>query len=302
VKAKILLLFLFSFLCMSIMPHTSQALEEINIFIAVIEFNNNTGDSKYDYLEKAIPKTLMSELSKSKRIVIVEREKIDKILREQELGMAGITDSSRIGEIGKLLSADYIVYGDFTFIETRDIQKKIIINTHYVKIKTGAVQSEKASGYIQFLDGHIELLSNNIRNRIAGESDYLQSLKTGTPVGKYLLIGTGISFTATCVIQYFFLKSREDYRNSTTLASIDNNYDKTQKLYWTRNGLAGATLVLGLAATAAYIFDWGKRGEILAIVPSIPEYNSANTDNNLRTSGYNKQSGYGLNILYSKNF
>ena len=302
-KAKIsLLLFFLIILSTSIMPCPSEALEEITISIAFLEFNNNTGDSKYDYLEKAIPKTLMSELSRSKRLIIVEREKIDKILKEQELGMTGVADTSKIGEIGKLLAADYIVYGDYTFIESQENKNKILINVHYTKIKTGVAQSEKAKGYIQFLDGHIELLSNNIRNRIAGESDYTQSLKVGTPVGTYLLIGTGVSLVTTCVLHYFFLRSRKDYRNSTTLTSIDDNYDKTQKLFWIRNGFAGATVLLGLTTTAAYIFQWGKTGEILALVPSIPDYNYAYINNNIRTSGYNTQTGYGLYIFYSRKF
>jgi TolB-like protein len=303
VKAKIsLLLFLLIMLSASIMPGPSEALEEVKISIAVLEYNNNTGDSKYDYLEKAIPKTLMSELSRSKRLIIVEREKIEKIVKEQELGMIGVTDTSKIGEIGKLLAADYIVYGDYTFIESQDTPKTILINAHYTKIKTGAVQSEKAKGYIQFLDGHIELLSNNIRNRIAGESDYMQSLKVGTPVGTYLLIGTGVSLITTCVLQYFFLKSRKDYRDSTTLNSIDDNYDKTQKLFWTRNGFAGATVLLGLTTTAAYIFQWGRTGEILALVPSVQDYNFAYINSSLRTSGHNIQTGNGLYIFYSRKF
>lgn len=301
-KAKIqLVLFLFIILVIFLLPSASNAQDEVKTTIAVLEFNNNTGDANYDHIKKAVPKTLTSELSKSKRLIIVERENIDKILKEHELGMAGITDASRIGEIGKLLAADYIVYGDFTFIESQGNQKRILINAHCANVKTGSLQSEKAKGYFHFLDGHIELLSNNIRNKVAGESDYIQSLKVGTPVGTYLAVGTGVSFITTCVLQYFFLKSREDYRNSTTLSSIDSNYEKAQKIYWTRNSFAGATLLLGLATTAAYVFNWGKTGEIFAIVPSIPDYNFAN-NNSFRASEYNIQSGYGLYLFYSIKF
>jgi TolB-like protein len=303
VKKNLYMFFLFiviAFLFMIASP--LHGLEEVKISAAVLEFTNNTGNSQYDYLEKAIPKTLTTELSKSKQLVIVEREKVDKILKEQELGMAGVTNASKIDSIGKILAADYIIYGDFTFLESKD-NKKILINAHYTRIKTGAVQSEKAKGYLKFLDGHIELLSNNLRNKIAGESDYLESLKVGMPIGRYLLIGTGVSLITTGVLHYFFMNAREDYRNSTTLSSIDDNYKKTEIIYWTRNSFAGLTLVLGFITAASYIFDWGETGEILAFNPFTSDNDIAFSPGfNLQPVGNNDKMGYNISLFITKKF
>ena len=52
----------FLVIIMSSLPLTLYAIEEVKISIAVFEFTNNTGEDSFDYLEKALPKTLISEL------------------------------------------------------------------------------------------------------------------------------------------------------------------------------------------------------------------------------------------------
>lgn len=277
------------------------ALEEIRISVAILDFSNNTGEDSYDYLEKAIPKTMMSELSKSNRIVIVERDKIKKILREHELSMTGITDSSKLGNVGQLISADYIVHGDFTFIDKTN--KKLVVNAHYVKVESGAAKSEKAKGYLRFLDGHIELLANNLTNRIAGENEFLTSIDVGSPYSTYLLIGTGISVVTTGVLHYFFLQKRDDYKNSETLSSINDNYDSSEKLFWARNSFAGATLLIGTITALAYIYNWGDTGEILAVLPTMSK-TIAKDNINEGIDIFNDKivTEYGLYLLYSARF
>ena len=43
--------------------------------------------------------------------VVVERERLDQVLKEMELGQTGLIDESQVGEVGKLLGVDAIITG-----------------------------------------------------------------------------------------------------------------------------------------------------------------------------------------------
>ena len=129
------------------------------VTVVVADFENNTGGFNLDYWEKAIPDFLTSELSKSDRIVIVERNKLDKVLEEQALVLSGVLDSSNVKQVGKLLNAQFIIQG--TINQTNG---KSRIDANIIKVKTGEVKNEKV---IAPDDNHLEemtqLLSNNIQ-------------------------------------------------------------------------------------------------------------------------------------------
>ncbi len=288
----------FLIIVMSSIPFALYAIEEVKISIAVFEFTNNTGQESFDYLEKALPKTLVSELSDAKRIVIVEREKVDRILNEHELNMVGITKKSNLGKMGKLLSADYIIHGNFTFLPSKGEDKKILINAHYVRVKSGTVKSVKAKGKLKFLDGHIELISNNLENKIAGETDYLEKLNVGTPYSTYFLAGSGACILTTGVLHYFFLDKREEYRNSKTLNDIEDNYNSTETLYWFRNSMFGVSLVAITLTVFSYVYNWGETGEVIAFIPSAPMYMSQG----MTSIDHNKSDNYNLYAFYTKRF
>ena len=65
--------------------------------------------------ELRIADMLTTELVRSGRVVLVEREKIDKILDEQRFRLTGaVDDASKAAEVGKLLGADAVVFGAVT--------------------------------------------------------------------------------------------------------------------------------------------------------------------------------------------
>ncbi len=78
--------------------------------IAVIDFKNSTGESKNDYLKEAVPEILATNLARSDRITVLERDRVRKILKESGLIMSGVTEGD-LSKIGKLLSAKQLVSG-----------------------------------------------------------------------------------------------------------------------------------------------------------------------------------------------
>lgn len=79
--------------------------------LAVIEFENRT---TLKYIGSGIQDMLTTSLWKSGRFILVEREKIKKILEEQNFSHSGRVSVETAIEIGRILGADYILTGGIT--------------------------------------------------------------------------------------------------------------------------------------------------------------------------------------------
>jgi TolB-like protein len=85
--------------------------------IAVLPFDNSGsyGQDKenFDALQKGIAGMLISELAANPAARVVEREQIQSLLEEQNLGAGGRVDPQTAAKIGKLVGARYIITGTF---------------------------------------------------------------------------------------------------------------------------------------------------------------------------------------------
>lgn len=86
--------------------------------VTVSRFTNSTGKP----LEVGIglADKLNLALDRTKRFTIVERLRLEDVMREQHLELSGLVDPSTAKEVGKLLGVDYLVVGNlhqFNFVE-----------------------------------------------------------------------------------------------------------------------------------------------------------------------------------------
>src|SRR5438067_5111659 len=85
--------------------------------LAVLPFDNggSYGQDKenFDALQKGIAGMLISELAANPAARVVEREEIEKLLAEQNLGTSGKVAPETAAKIGKLVGARYVIAGKF---------------------------------------------------------------------------------------------------------------------------------------------------------------------------------------------
>jgi TolB-like protein len=85
--------------------------------IAVMPFDNggSYGQDKenFDALQKGIAGMLISELAQNPSVRVVEREDVQRLLDEQNLGTSGRVDPQTAAKVGKLVGARYVVLGTF---------------------------------------------------------------------------------------------------------------------------------------------------------------------------------------------
>jgi len=105
--------------------------------LAVLRFENNSLMNKeaYEGLKKGLCDMLTSELAKISAFKVVERQQLEALLMELELAQSDVIDPGTSPKLGKLLGAEYLMFGSFI----KDLSHKIRIDLRIVKVETGVV-------------------------------------------------------------------------------------------------------------------------------------------------------------------
>lgn len=121
--------------------------------LAVLDFEGN--EKLKGKVDLKMSDMLVTSLVKSARFEIVERNKIDKVFQEQNFGMSGMIDPNSAAEVGRLIGAEYVVFGSITSATRKDIDKfgyilvriEVGIDVRAVNTSTGKILlSESALG------------------------------------------------------------------------------------------------------------------------------------------------------------
>jgi curli biogenesis system outer membrane secretion channel CsgG len=130
--------------------------------IAVMPFDNggSYGQDKenFDALQKGIAGMLISELSANPAARVVEREQIQKLIEEQNLGASGRVDPQTAAKIGKLVGARYVVLGSFIdfYGDFRVDARLVNVETsEIVKVEKDQAQRDHLFQIIQNVAGHL---------------------------------------------------------------------------------------------------------------------------------------------------
>lgn len=86
--------------------------------VAVVRFDNNTGDDQYEHLGRALSSMMISDLSVlDEKIQLVERERLEELLAELDLQQSAYVDPSSAQSVGMIVGAQYVVAGAFVTAE-----------------------------------------------------------------------------------------------------------------------------------------------------------------------------------------
>lgn len=95
--------------------HGAPVEAQQKVRIAVMDFANNSGWTYWgEQLGSAAADELVTQLVKSGEFSVIERERLQAILAEQQLGMSGAVTPSTAARIGELLGVQAILTGSIT--------------------------------------------------------------------------------------------------------------------------------------------------------------------------------------------
>lgn len=106
--------------------------------VAVLYFDNNSfGKDRADYdgLGKGIADLLITDMASNPAMRVVERDRIQSILQEQNLVASKSVDPQTAVRLGKLLGAQYLVTGGFM----SDGRGTLLVTSRVINVETGAI-------------------------------------------------------------------------------------------------------------------------------------------------------------------
>ncbi len=109
--------------------------------LAVLYFQNKTGQEELDQLQKGFALMLITDLSSVKGMQVIERIKLQALVEEIGLGASGLVDSNTAPRVGKLLQAQWLAGGNITGSQ----QSKLRIKSDLLNVPTAKVVGQPAS-------------------------------------------------------------------------------------------------------------------------------------------------------------
>lgn len=147
--------------------------------VAVLQYENNTGDAQYDNLGRALSTMMMSDLSVVDEIQLVERDRIEDITKELQLQNSGYVDPATAQSLGQIVGAEYVVTGDFSTIDPEmHLDTRIVRVATSEVVKTAQVTGQKNQLFDlqqqladQFMDGLSVVLTEEDRARLREQQE-----------------------------------------------------------------------------------------------------------------------------------
>ncbi len=118
--------------------------------IGVVEFENKSAYGQ-GRLGQAASDILVTELVKSEKFIVVERDKMDRIMQEQKLQTQGITDPQTAAKIGQIMGLEAIVVGavsqfgvkkegsDYLLAQSKQQVADVTVDIRVIDVQNGQV-------------------------------------------------------------------------------------------------------------------------------------------------------------------
>jgi TolB-like protein/tetratricopeptide (TPR) repeat protein len=141
--------------------------------VTVLYFDNDTGDASLTYLGKGLADMMITDLAAVPAIQVVEREKLEALLKELKLQRTKYFDPKTAQQIGKGVGARFAVAGSFTSLApVMRIDVRVIEIANGRVVKTSRVVGKKE----QFFDMQTQLVAQLV--------DGLSAVLGGADLGK----------------------------------------------------------------------------------------------------------------------
>ncbi len=151
--------------------------------IGILYFENNSvvDKDKLDPLKKGLADMLITEMSKIKSLRVVERQRIQSVVEELNLGEMDLVDKDTVQKMGKLLDAKVLLLGGFSNL----FGDKLRIDARIVSTETGlTLKEEEETGdldeFLTMVKSLVKKVSNGLEIKLSKvEEDQLESTRDG---------------------------------------------------------------------------------------------------------------------------
>lgn len=111
-------------------PETHKA----DVVIAILPFRNNSADRSLDATGGTLAELISARLAGRRGFKLVERQRIEDVMKEMKLGMLGAVDQATAVQVGRLVGANVMGFGSF-----QTLGQKVLVTLRLVKVETGEI-------------------------------------------------------------------------------------------------------------------------------------------------------------------
>ncbi|MFL5343303.1 MAG: CsgG/HfaB family protein [Hyalangium sp.] len=102
--------------------------------VAVLYFGYSGENPEMKVLKKGLAQMLITDLAGFGTVKLVERDRLQELLDELQMGQSDKFDSATVAKIGKLAGAHYLVLGSYF-----DLMNTLVVDAKVVKVETGTI-------------------------------------------------------------------------------------------------------------------------------------------------------------------
>ena len=102
--------------------------------LVVAPFQNADAHAPATGLETVLQDLLIARLSRASSVAVLDRDKINLVLKEHQLSLSGLVDPTTAAKTGKLIGADFMVQGSFNLVGG-----KLQVHARVVSVATAAI-------------------------------------------------------------------------------------------------------------------------------------------------------------------
>lgn len=135
---------------------------EDKLKIAVIDFKNQTGDANNNELTASIPGIMIDALQKTQSFRLIERTRLETVLKELNLNYSGMMDEDNAKKVGKQLGVDALLIGNLSSVKfskskqtifimwTEGQKTEVVLDTRLVNVETGEIiETAKETAFVK---------------------------------------------------------------------------------------------------------------------------------------------------------
>lgn len=234
--------------------------------VAVFDFTSNNNSMLY---EMAIREMVEVSLYKTRSFDILERRQIELILQEHTLQSQRCNDTTCVVEAGKILSADYVVYGSIIKLKNFKIMIKVLnVSTGQLEY-IDSIESDSEENIDKAVDRTSKRISKKFRvnNEINSSNKYIHTSEyyyrglipgwaqsyCGSTIKSNLLIGSFAVAGLSTIGSYYYYKYKKREYDDLRAGLDENEYDKKYKSY----KLSSRMFIASAGITSLiYIVNW----------------------------------------------
>jgi TolB-like protein len=147
--------------------------------LAILAFENMDESDEFDYIGTLASSFIREDLTHGEEIVLVDRDRLNRVLEEQQRQLSGIMDGETTVQIGKLIGCDYLCSGNYVIMD-----EEVLLDITLTQVESGRVTSFSTRGDTEDI---FHLAAEKLVSELTDRKVIFRTASSNRPIIKHVL-------------------------------------------------------------------------------------------------------------------